>query len=83
MESCTLMQIRYVYHLVSNCTIHVAGMRSFLRDTVSRCRELGYVETIQGRRRYLPAIKDTNPHAKAHVGELDMLKVLSLKDTEL
>ncbi len=25
------------------------------------------METLMGRRRYLPAIKDTNPHAKAHV----------------
>lgn len=42
------------------------GMRAFLRKAVSTCRDKGYVETILGRRRYLPAIKDTNPHARAH-----------------
>lgn len=42
------------------------GMRTFLRKTVETCREKGYVETLLGRRRYLPAIKDTNPHARAH-----------------
>ncbi|XP_076467231.1 DNA polymerase theta-like [Babylonia areolata] len=41
------------------------GMRSYLRKTVERCRESGYVMTVTGRRRYLPAIKDTNPHARA------------------
>ncbi|XP_021338869.1 DNA polymerase theta-like isoform X1 [Mizuhopecten yessoensis] len=42
------------------------GMRTFLRKSVETCREKGYVETILGRRRYLPSIRDTNPHARAH-----------------
>ncbi|XP_074663190.1 DNA polymerase theta-like [Tubulanus polymorphus] len=42
------------------------GMRSYLRDTVNKCRDVGYVQTLLGRKRYLPAIKDTNPHARAH-----------------
>ncbi|XP_033740640.1 LOW QUALITY PROTEIN: DNA polymerase theta-like [Pecten maximus] len=42
------------------------GMRTFLRKAVETCRDKGYVETILGRRRYLPSIKDTNPHARAH-----------------
>jgi DNA polymerase theta len=42
------------------------GMRVFLRDTVNQCREKGYVETMLKRRRYLPAIRDSNIHAKAH-----------------
>lgn len=42
------------------------GLRSFLRDTVRKCKDQGYVETIFKRKRYLPAIKNTNCHAKAH-----------------
>jgi len=45
----------------------VLGLRSFLQRTVQACRRDGYVTTYSGRRRYLPAIKDTNPHARAHV----------------
>lgn len=44
-----------------------SGLRTFLRKTVEDCRRDGYVKTILGRRRYLPAINSTNQHAKAHV----------------
>ncbi|XP_053313057.1 DNA polymerase theta [Spea bombifrons] len=42
------------------------GINKFLRDTVKSCARDGFVRTILGRRRYLPAIKDSNPHARAH-----------------
>ncbi|XP_063250098.1 DNA polymerase theta [Prinia subflava] len=42
------------------------GVQKFLRDTVQSCRRDGFVQTILGRRRYLPAIKDPNPYSKAH-----------------
>ena len=42
-------------------------MRSFLHETVQTCRKEGYVKMMSGRRRYLPAIKDPNIHARAHV----------------
>ncbi|XP_010140554.1 PREDICTED: DNA polymerase theta, partial [Buceros rhinoceros silvestris] len=42
------------------------GIQKFLRDTVRSCRRDGFVQTILGRRRYLPAIKDPNPYSKAH-----------------
>lgn len=45
-------------------------MRKFLREVVQKCRERGYVETLLGRKRYLPGIKDTNVHARAHVSQL-------------
>ncbi|XP_009079440.1 PREDICTED: DNA polymerase theta-like, partial [Acanthisitta chloris] len=38
----------------------------FLKETVRSCRRDGFVQTILGRRRYLPAIKDPNPYSKAH-----------------
>ncbi|XP_075053555.1 DNA polymerase theta isoform X2 [Mixophyes fleayi] len=42
------------------------GIQRFLKETVKNCACSGYVQTILGRRRYLPAIKDSNHHAKAH-----------------
>ncbi|KAM6309814.1 DNA polymerase theta [Podargus strigoides] len=42
------------------------GLAKFLRETVRSCRRDGFVQTILGRRRYLPAIKDPNPYSKAH-----------------
>ncbi|GCB66980.1 hypothetical protein scyTo_0010176, partial [Scyliorhinus torazame] len=42
------------------------GIQKFLRETVKNCQENGFVQTILGRKRYLPAIKDSNPHVKAH-----------------
>ncbi|XP_067676390.1 DNA polymerase theta-like [Haliotis asinina] len=41
------------------------GLRTFLRSTVESCIQHGYVQTISGRKRYLPAIKDVNPHSRA------------------
>ncbi|XP_018430571.1 PREDICTED: DNA polymerase theta-like, partial [Nanorana parkeri] len=43
-----------------------SGIQRFLRETVKSCTSRGFVQTIMGRRRYLPAIKDSNHHARAH-----------------
>ncbi|XP_049575679.1 DNA polymerase theta isoform X1 [Syngnathus scovelli] len=42
------------------------GINSFLKETVKKCIKDGYVQTLMGRRRYLPGITSTNPHVKAH-----------------
>ncbi|XP_075449000.1 DNA polymerase theta isoform X3 [Ascaphus truei] len=42
------------------------GIQKFLKETVRGCSRDGFVQTILGRRRYLPAIKDSNTYAKAH-----------------
>ncbi|KYO22450.1 DNA polymerase theta isoform B [Alligator mississippiensis] len=42
------------------------GIQKFLRETVNNCSRDGFVKTILGRRRYLPAIRDPNPYSKAH-----------------
>lgn len=42
------------------------GINAFLRETVKKCVKTGYVQTLMGRRRYLPAIANGNAHAKAH-----------------
>lgn len=43
------------------------GMRRYLKETVDKCCKQGFVETISGRRRYLPSITNTNPYIRAHV----------------
>jgi DNA polymerase-1 len=35
-----------------------AGVRTFLDSTIARAREKGFVETLFGRRRYIPELKD-------------------------
>jgi DNA polymerase-1 len=42
-----------------------AGVRRFLDATVARARETGYVETILGRRRYIPELQDKNRSVRA------------------
>lgn len=42
------------------------GINAFLKETVKNCVKNGYVQTLMGRRRYLPGISNTNAHVKAH-----------------
>uniref|UniRef100_A0A3Q3KVV4 DNA-directed DNA polymerase n=1 Tax=Mastacembelus armatus TaxID=205130 RepID=A0A3Q3KVV4_9TELE len=42
------------------------GINAFLKETVKNCIKNGYVQTLMGRRRYLPGITNTNTHIKAH-----------------
>ncbi|TNM85601.1 hypothetical protein fugu_007872 [Takifugu bimaculatus] len=42
------------------------GINAFLKETVKNCGKNGYVQTLMGRRRYLPGITNTNAHVKAH-----------------
>jgi DNA polymerase-1 len=42
-----------------------AGVRAFLDRTVAEARERGYVETIFGRRRYVPELRDPNFSVRA------------------
>ena len=42
-----------------------AGVRAFLDASVESARDRGYVETILGRRRYIPEIKDKNFNVRA------------------
>ena len=36
------------------------GIKQFMQDIVDRCKENGFVETLWGRRRYVPEIKSNN-----------------------
>ena len=42
-----------------------AGVRAWLDRTVAQAREKGYVETLFGRRRYVPELKDRNYNIRA------------------
>ncbi|MCZ6916179.1 MAG: DNA polymerase I [Gemmatimonadetes bacterium] len=42
-----------------------AGVRTFLDRTIQRAKEVGYVETLFGRRRYIPELKDKNFNVRA------------------
>jgi len=42
-----------------------AGVRRFLDDAVARARDLGYTETIFGRRRYIPELQDRNRQVRS------------------
>jgi len=42
-----------------------SGVRRFLDDTVERAKDVGYVETLFGRRRYVPELKDPNYNVRA------------------
>ncbi|MDH3495315.1 MAG: DNA polymerase I [Gemmatimonadota bacterium] len=42
-----------------------AGVRRFLDDTVERARAQGFVETLFGRRRYIPELQDRNRNVRA------------------
>lgn len=36
------------------------GIKSFITKTLNNCQKKGYVETLKGRRRYLPHIKEND-----------------------
>jgi DNA polymerase-1 len=42
-----------------------AGVRTFLDATIERARKDGYVETMFGRRRYIPELRDPNYNVRA------------------
>ncbi len=42
-----------------------AGVRAWLDRTVEEARTRGYVETLLGRRRYIPELKEKNPNIRA------------------
>uniref|UniRef100_A0A8C4Q9F1 DNA-directed DNA polymerase n=1 Tax=Eptatretus burgeri TaxID=7764 RepID=A0A8C4Q9F1_EPTBU len=41
-------------------------VKRFLKESVEFCRRYGFVETLSGRRRYVPAINDPEPQTRAH-----------------
>jgi DNA polymerase-1 len=52
-------------NLIEGYFAQYPGIKRYMTDTVERARELGYVETITGRRRYLPDIRSANAAVRA------------------
>ena len=45
---------------IDNYLENYAGVRRYMKDVVSNAREIGYTETMFGRRRYIPELKSSN-----------------------
>ena len=39
---------------------HYSGVRAYMKDIVEQAKEMGFVSTLYGRRRYLPELKSSN-----------------------
>ena len=51
--------------IIDDYFVSFPAIRSFINDTVESCRENGYVETLFGRRRYIPDITARNATVRA------------------
>ena len=45
---------------IENYLTNYAGVRRYMKDVVSSAREMGYTQTLFGRRRYIPELKSSN-----------------------
>jgi DNA polymerase-1 len=52
-------------NLIDGYFTQYPGIRQYMTDTVEHARERGYVETITGRRRYLPDLRSANATVRA------------------
>jgi DNA polymerase-1 len=52
-------------NLIDGYFAQYPGIKKYMTDTIARARERGYVETITGRRRYLPDLRSANATVRA------------------
>ncbi|MCE0499123.1 MAG: DNA polymerase I [Methylacidiphilales bacterium] len=52
-------------NLIDGYFAQYPGIKNYMTETVARARERGYVETITGRRRYLPDLRSANATVRA------------------
>jgi DNA polymerase-1 len=52
-------------NLIEGYFAQYPGIKKYMTDTVEQARERGYVETITGRRRYLPDLRSANATVRA------------------
>ena len=45
---------------IDNYLANYAGVRKYMKDVVDNARQIGYTETMFGRRRYIPELKSSN-----------------------
>ena len=48
---------------IDKFTSRFVGVKKYLKETVEQCKKQGFVKTVTGRKRFLPAINSTNTHA--------------------
>lgn len=48
---------------IDKFTSRFVGVKKYLKETVEQCKKQGYVKTVTGRKRFLPAINSPNVHA--------------------
>lgn len=51
------------------------GIKKFIKETIDSCMNKGYIETIFGRRRYLPRINETNTTKQSNLNVIKDLFV--------
>lgn len=51
--------------LMADFNLKYEGVRSFVKNSITDCRNIGYVSTLNGRRRYLPAISSLDAAARS------------------
>ena len=57
------------------------GIQPFLTSTINECRAQGYIETVSGRRRYLPAINSNNSASRGKSTRIrNFVRILKLFD---
>jgi DNA polymerase-1 len=52
-------------NLIDGYFAQYPGIKNYMTETVARARERGYVETVTGRRRYLPDLRSANATVRA------------------
>jgi DNA polymerase I len=52
-------------NLIDGYFTQYPGIKKYMTDTVAQARERGYVETVTGRRRYLPDLRSANATVRA------------------
>lgn len=48
---------------IDKFTSRYVGVKRYLKESVDKCKEQGFVRTVTGRKRFLPAINSPNTHA--------------------
>lgn len=52
-------------NFIENYFVQFPHIAQYMQDTIASTKELGYAETLFGRKRYLPDIHSTTPHIRA------------------
>ena len=54
------ISVKEAHEYINTYFDRFSGVRRYTEETIEKARELGYVETLMGRRRYIPEIASSN-----------------------